>query len=337
MFVEFKHGNSADPFVEEDGSFPKIFNTTCATRGQLVLYATRQQSYQFRTWIISVGIFGNVARLFRWDRTGCLVTAPINYSSTQGNQQLTEFFLRLDLMANKPESRGWDTTVKNPTAWEINRFEAAIRMACKGESQPAEGVTTRSQKEAQVQNKIFGQVYSRLAKSVGDRRKYARRKVSVPNGKVVKKYIVGLPISIPKSPIGRATRGFVALSDEGKLVFLKDSWRPDVESIKPEDYWYGKFSSEKPAEGKRYVGAFSHGSDVYATKKLVKRQNKDQGKRQETVTHHYAGDPKHLVGDMMGYVHHRVVLGKLYLPLESFRNSKHLICVMRDVSLGGFP
>ena len=103
MFVEFKHGNSADPFVNKDGSFPKLFDTPCATRGQLVLYATRQQSYQFRTSIVSIGIFGKVARFFRWDRTGCLVTAPIDYSKPKGNKQLTEFFLRLDQMANDRE------------------------------------------------------------------------------------------------------------------------------------------------------------------------------------------------------------------------------------------
>jgi len=80
MFVEFKRGTTSDPFYSDNRlQFEKLFEKTCATRGRIVLYSTRLQTYQFRTWTFSIGIFGDVARLFRWDRAGAIVSEPIPY------------------------------------------------------------------------------------------------------------------------------------------------------------------------------------------------------------------------------------------------------------------
>ena len=334
MFIEFKHGSSVDPFVKEDRSQPKISNIASAIRGQLALYATRQQAYQFRTSIISVGIFGKFAYFFRWDRSGCLVTAPIDYSTSKGNQQLTEFFLRLDRMANDREGRGWDQTVVDPTAKEIEKFNAAIQAVCGGEHQPQPPIgriRTRGQTQAASCRGVADPMFSKLFESVGDHEKYPRKKVSVLHGGVTKTYLVGRPTSTPKSPTGRATRGFVAFCLEtGKLVFLKDSWRPDVRCIKQEDHWYQRLQ-EKEGPGKAYIGSYSHGSDVYATRNFVKCRDM----RQRTVTHRYAKTHKREEA-IMGYIHYRVVQAEFYLPLEMFRDSKHLVSIMHDVAMGAF-
>ncbi|KAF9649977.1 hypothetical protein BDM02DRAFT_3093894, partial [Thelephora ganbajun] len=66
MFVEFKRGDTSDPFHSHDQlPFEKLFEAACATRGQTVLYSACLQTCQFRTWAFSVGVFGKVARLFR--------------------------------------------------------------------------------------------------------------------------------------------------------------------------------------------------------------------------------------------------------------------------------
>jgi len=331
MFVEFKHGNSADPFATEDKFFPKLFNNTSSTRGQIALYSTRQQAYQFRTSIFTVGIFGKVARLFRWDRTGCQVTLPIDYSTDRGNRRLTEFFLRLDRMADDPEARGWDPTVKDATAKEIEEFTEAVKTACNRQPEPEQRKTRGRKKQAEG-DKVMDPMLCGLVESVGDPSEYPRRKISIPDGKVRKDYIVGRPTSVLKSPTGRATRGFVAMSVKTKeLVFLKDSWRPDVEGIQPEDHWYRLLRKGKRGGGKN-IGAFSHGSDVYATRKLVKCPDK----KQRTITHLYAVDHGRLEV-MTGYIHHRVVQSELYLPLEMFRGSKHLTKIMYDIAKGEFP
>jgi len=71
-------------------------------------------------------------------------------------------------------------------------------------------------------------LFKTLFDSIGDKDSYPRRRIEIPtpDGKdeQVVSYIVGRPIANTRSPIGRATHGFVAMSkDAGKLVFLKDS------------------------------------------------------------------------------------------------------------------
>ncbi|KAF9643904.1 hypothetical protein BDM02DRAFT_3263846 [Thelephora ganbajun] len=220
MFVEFKHGNSADPFATEDTFFPKLFNNTCANRGQIVLYSTRQQAYQFRTSIFTVGIFGNAARLFRWDRTGCQVTVPVDFSTDKGNRQLTEFFLRLDLMADDPEARGWDPTVEDATAEEVKDFSEAVKMVCEGRPEPERRRAGGRRKEVEGTKKVADPMLCRLVESVGDPSEYPRRKVSILDGKVRRDYIVGRPTSVLKAPTGRATRRIYEASDELESFFF---------------------------------------------------------------------------------------------------------------------
>jgi hypothetical protein len=328
MFVEFKHGISADPFLTEEEFFPKRFDGPCDTRDRMALYSTQQQSYQFRTSILSVGIFGNVARLFRWDRAGCQVTRPIRYSTKKGNQQLTEFFLRLDRMADDPEARGWDPTVEDATAEDVKRFSEAIKRVLGGGPGPGRAIT-RAQKRAT--DRANNPVFCGLIVSVGDRNKYPRKKVSIRSKRRTEKYIVGRSTSILSSPTGRATRGFVAVEVKtGKLVFLKDSWRPDVDGIESEDHWY-RLLQKKKGTGTENIGAYSQGSDVYATRKSVKSPDT----RQRTVGHRYARDHGRLEG-ATGYIHHRVVLPEFYFTLDTFKDSKHLLSVSLDIACGVF-
>jgi len=79
------------------------------------------------------------------------------------------------------------------------------------------------------------------------------------------------------------------------------------------------------------VGPYSHGSDVSATRNPIKCETKTQ----RTIAHTYAKERRRKEG-MVGYIHHRVILSKLLLPLEAFRDSKHLTSIMRDIAKGVF-
>lgn len=318
MFVEFKHGKSADPFATDDNIFPKIFNNTRVIRGQITLYSTRQQAYQFRTSLFNVGIFGKVARLFRWDRTGCQVTEPIEYSTKKGNRQLVEFFQRLDQLADKPEARGWDPTVEDAKTSEAEDFNNAVGAICR----------TRTRTAAKGGGKTTVPLFHGLTESIGDPNKYLRRKVKVGDRNSNSKfYIVGRPVSVLKAPTGRASRGFVAMAvDTKRLVFLKDSWRPDIKGILPESHWYDRLRKEKSG-GMKFIGAYSRGSDVFATKEFIKCTDH----RQRTLTHLFGHQQTE---SMIGYIHHRVIESELYLPLKMFRNSKHLTEIMGDTING---
>ena len=311
MFVEFRHGNNSDPFGIYDESSWELLENARSTRRQITLYSTRQQAYQFRTSVLTVGIFGTVVRFFRWDRTDSKVSVPIDYSTAEGNRHLTEFFTRFNLMS--PEARGWDPTVKDATEKEIEDFDEAIRKVCQ-----------RPKREAEGDNVDL--LFSKLAESVGRRDQYPRKQVSVLDGKKTKYYIVGRPTSVVKLPTGRATRGFVAMSMETKrLVFLKDSWRPDVGGIEAEDHWHSILRTKRV----KRIGAFSHGSDVYGTKSFIRCHDKKQ-----RTLNLYAKENGEL--ETMGFIHYRSVQPELYLPLETFKSSKHLTSVMLDIALGTF-
>ena len=105
MLVEFKRGNTFNPFCNHNQPPSKeLSERTCATRGQFILYSTRLQTYQFRAWAFSVGIFGKVAHLFRWDRAGAISSEPISYCE-RGNRDLAEFPCRFDLMNRRGEEK----------------------------------------------------------------------------------------------------------------------------------------------------------------------------------------------------------------------------------------
>ena len=53
------------------------------------------------------------------------------------------------------------------------------------------------------------------------------------------------------------------------MVFLKDSWRPDVVGIKSESHWC------RLLEGVRNIAAFLHGSDVRGV--ILRRGEKKEG------------------------------------------------------------
>lgn len=302
LFVEFKRESTSDPFIDNDDPectepFEKLFDTTCATRGQMTLYSTRMQMYQFRTCVFSVGIFGRVARLFRWDRAGAIVSEPIKYS-VEGNRELSEFFYRFNLM--NPTQRGWDPTVCDATAEEAAAFTQAIKTIV-GEENAA--------------------LLKSLLESVGEPEDYPRKKITVTYGaKGEASYIVGRSSVAAKSPTGRATRGFVAMDAESKkLVFLKDSWRLNMDGVKSEGRWYKKLK-----EG-RNIAAFLHGSDV--------GHPKNRRRLQRTITQNFSKRFRNIRG-MMGYVHYRIVQSEFYIPLNMFKDSKNLTQIMYDAILG---
>jgi hypothetical protein len=314
MFVEFKRGDTSDPFhAKGQKSFEKLHETTCTTRGQIVLYSTVLQTYQFRTWVFSIGIFGNVARLFRWDRAGAIVSEPISFTDRQ-NCDLEEFLYRFDKMT--PVQRGFDPTVVDATQEEAVAFDNTI--------------------QSTVENGNVA-LMKGLFDSVGDGVKYLRRKIEILDGKdkagkaKAESYIIGQPIATANSATGRATRGFVAMSTKDqRLVFLKDSWRPDLPGMMGEGHWFEKL------KGARNISAFTHGSDVRsAVMEGIDAGESDppEGRFQHTHTNLHAkdyGKPENTIG----YIHYRTVQCEFYVPLRMFKHSNHLVRIMLDIAKG---
>ncbi|KAI9466125.1 hypothetical protein BJY52DRAFT_1110112, partial [Lactarius psammicola] len=52
------------------------------TLGKITAYASAQRGSQFRTHIYYIFILRQTARILRWDRTGTIVTQPIEYNES---------------------------------------------------------------------------------------------------------------------------------------------------------------------------------------------------------------------------------------------------------------
>ncbi|KAH9162842.1 hypothetical protein EDB89DRAFT_1801584, partial [Lactarius sanguifluus] len=115
IFIEFKWNTDDDPFQEVHNvqcarcgdaavtSFLRESKAAKDTLGQITAYASAQLGSQFRTYVYSIFILKQTARILRWDRTGTIVMEPIKYNESP---LLAEFFRRYSKAS--PEMRGMD-------------------------------------------------------------------------------------------------------------------------------------------------------------------------------------------------------------------------------------
>ena len=84
MAGEAKARMVADPFAESDGSMEKlnslekVTDQGISTRGQIIAYTAKLHSFQHRCFSFSFLICGQYARLFRWDRSGCVAMRALS-------------------------------------------------------------------------------------------------------------------------------------------------------------------------------------------------------------------------------------------------------------------
>ncbi|KAA1475533.1 hypothetical protein DENSPDRAFT_805921 [Dentipellis sp. KUC8613] len=109
---EFKFKTDKDPFDDKPNKsdFPFESCTLAGknTRGQITAYAAAMLELQFRTFVFSIFIMGDFARLIRWDRSGAIVTRAFNYQDDP--EPLAQFIWRYNFLSRA--QRGFDESVK---------------------------------------------------------------------------------------------------------------------------------------------------------------------------------------------------------------------------------
>jgi hypothetical protein len=106
IYIEFKLKVEEDAFLTNIPDKPLSVSDTLMNQmtrgvtmaGQITTYAALQLESQYRTHVFSVLILRDYAWLIRWDWSGAIVTAPINY---QQDPELIDFFTRYD-QAERP-------------------------------------------------------------------------------------------------------------------------------------------------------------------------------------------------------------------------------------------
>jgi hypothetical protein len=108
FFIEFKAKSHDDPFTTHaEGPFRReTQHEATQTAGQITAYASLLLGAQYRTHTFFILIIRDYARLFRWDRSGAVFTAPIYYDR---EPHLFNFLIRYNVAGE--ETRGHDSTV----------------------------------------------------------------------------------------------------------------------------------------------------------------------------------------------------------------------------------
>jgi hypothetical protein len=279
--------------------------------GQIISYAVSHMGSGYFTHSFSVSIFGNFARLIRWDRAGAIVSQEFDY--VKGNQ-LVEFFLRFDQLPS--ELRGRDSTITKPSA--ADRKEAKKSFLQKRKPEESD--------EDYFDRKEFFNADAFVEYHVHDSNSSETRR------------FVGPPLARPVLSLhGRSTRGVPVYDVKtGAVCFLKDTWRINSDKQLPEGKTYELLHEAKV---NHIANVVVHG-DVLAsidTPCSVAADNQPMSNYQTTYSDLFSQSKEkwcELKSRLQGYIHYRIVLDMVGREYTTFKSTKELLSVTVDAIKG---
>lgn len=179
--------------------------------GQIVAYATEACAKQHRVAYYSVSVRGVHARLMRWDRSGAITTEEFNLHTQP--QFLCEFLWKFSKCSDF--QRGFDNTVTRASDADEKLFFQVIQEHVRFQAD----LTTEDDKFKKAVKAHYEPGKVVVVRAFED----------LPSN-VSHEYLVSRPVVSPLSIASRAMRGYWAVSrEEGKIAFLKDTWRYDIQ------------------------------------------------------------------------------------------------------------
>ncbi|KAI0629397.1 hypothetical protein C8Q77DRAFT_285190 [Trametes polyzona] len=299
LMIECKvHDTQDDPFEDDTtkaGAPEPLSNQRRDVLGQIMGYVRLIFDYQQRTHVFALVLFGRMARITRWDRSGIIVTKKFNY--VQEPAKLARFLWRFARMS--PVQRGHDIT--------------ATRVS---EDSDAYGLMLKRAKHPYVKDGVVVDEHARhmFAKSLDKNSPWWRLRVDDKDGEHY--FLVGVPNFNASGLAGRGTQGFVAINESdpyGPLVYLKDAWRVAHDRTLQEGLILEHLNSN--SNGGRVTGVptlLYHGDvdgQVTETQNAWRRGHPDSASECRLKTHR----------------HYRLVVKEVGKPITEFVNAKSLV------------
>ncbi|GBE84617.1 predicted protein [Sparassis crispa] len=336
LYIDVQRHPGLDPFTdpgpEDDRSEHAFFQIPGDHRahkeaeeafGRNVACATEACSRQHRTFYFSISLAGSRARFLRWDRCG--VIASESFDVRAQPEHLCEFLWRYAHASNS--QRGYDVSVELATTGEEELFRDSIKRHVKFQLDPNDEELVAAMDEHYQPGAV-------VAINVVDE--------GSPDC-VAHRLLVSRPVVSPVSWTGKGTRGFWAVtadSPKGEVVFLKDTWRHNIEDMKE-----GNILADLHSTGVPNIPRLVHHGDVWD--QLPVSSGRDDGesaltyKRDETTVLQYTQTDlfRHAVWVCTGgenhklpppLVHYRLVLGTAGYPLQRIRGTKELLHAAYD-------
>ena len=320
FFIEWRPNEHSDGFREtftDKQLLDRRSDRALKARSKMFTYAAHLMDSQYRTCVFAVDIYGDHARLYRFDTSCTVVSEPIRFRKEP--KLLEEFFSRY--CAASLTYRGHDPTVIAATDAERTLFQARVK----------EYYARAKEKNLRTHPGVRKLTSEIVKIQVNDQD-------GVPHWYLARKCS---SMAAGRAPYGRFTRGFVATPvspsircgkdhdtphsqyQKGVLYWLKDSWRPS--SGESEISIYSKLKERGVPNLPNIVCA----GDIIVDGVV-------QGTTNDTLFSDPGVDswvrPTMPVRPM---IHHRIVSG-LLIPLQYAENAKDLLLVGRDVLNGDF-
>ncbi|KZT18259.1 hypothetical protein NEOLEDRAFT_1173647 [Neolentinus lepideus HHB14362 ss-1] len=295
-FIEVKAREDQDPFYQYDGA-KKLNEEQHSNWCQLQEYAVIAFLTIPHSYLLGIGVFDDKARLYRWDRSSVLMSAPIDCKTDP--IPLAYFIGGMALYENS----GMDDTIDRSvfSSAEVKLIEEEYARA--------------------VSSGILQKYTScRPGETLIDE---SSRLVVPDKSRGWHTYLtLGRPVFCSPSHIGRGTRVWLAKrtgrSAEGEdLVIIKDSWQP----------------RNRKTEGGIYKAI---GENIFGIARFlydfdVCRPNADEEPHSTAGARLNKSRERHYLTDR---VHHRCILSSVGIPLSHFTYTRQLLEVLRDVVKG---
>ncbi|TFK79285.1 hypothetical protein K466DRAFT_668164 [Polyporus arcularius HHB13444] len=353
--VQFKSRETLqDPFDDHEGG---VWEADAASRtkvrGQIISYAELLFQVQQREALFMLLIIGRRCRFMRWDRSGTIVTAAMDYVSEW--ELFCEILWRI---ANRSDAQlGMDpsATRLRPGDAEFDRMD----LVAKPNDDDIDH-RERMLSSEQLPDQQFKFIRDAFRDSLQPG--WPRYKLEVPDGDEVREFLVAKPAFRAKGLAGRGTRGYVALdTTTGRFVWLKDAWRVDYPGMRQE----GEILSQLNKAGiPNFPTLICHGDirdqqtltpvwwerrhplhpepnatssrtfAVPSSSKSTKRKRRDDDTEQTLVQPkgHSDFDPPPFREDcpLRLHTHYRLVVKEVGMSLSQFQYGRQLVGIMYD-------
>lgn len=299
LFVEIQPVESSfdvdDIFVaeSEDGS----------EEHRILEYVTEMRLAQHRHFSYAAVTCRQHARFLRLDQAGSLISAAFDFK--EDPSKLLNFFYLVGQMSDT--QLGLDPTVKPAEVEDVKLWDRYAQMI---QNEYTRGLIDAARQWNLSKVTVDGEDLP-AAKERWDSK---RNTPSVPAA-APRQLLVGRPHVGHHTPVGRGTKGYVALDLQDKrFVFLKDSWRLEHDKREPEMVFYALLAESYVANIPKVIC----GGDVYSP----------SGSLQRTYT------DRHLKTGYCAYIHTRLVIEEIGRPLNEYKDSHELILAVRDALRG---
>ena len=362
-FFFFPSTPNADPFDSVNNEFGEAGRERKRRLERMSECVELLFAAQHRVFLFAICIIGRRFRLIRWDRAGIIATHLTDYYKHSAT--LCDFLRRLSLLDDG--SLGYD-----PTATRLLcRDPDFIRMDLAAALDDSDMDHSERQLDEGELNKpsIFRYVRSMFRGSLSS--DWPRYRVRVPDGRTVREYLVGKPITRGSGVIGRGTRGYVALDCvTGYFVWLKDVWRASAMVAEREgdilrelneasiqhiptlichgdiedqttvsELWWERQRATGPTV--RRSPSTSLSSSPTSTSSSVsgrKRKRSDDPQNNDGRSGFNHGRALFATADspcpLQRYTHYRIVFEEVAMSLENFRCGKQLASIVMDCMCG---